>query len=938
MRKTLAILGFVSRLGLLITFVLCAGAQQIPLTGAIGVPGSAAILGYRSIVMTDANRTLTPVEWAHSFIKVTSSASLTVTRSLVLPLNSGQQFVIYNNTTGGRSILVGGASGATVVITNGSTALIQSDGVNYTTTPLSLQANAPGTVAIQGVISDAGSRGSVIIPANNPPLVAPGFNNIVATAACGTLNANTTYTYAITANEPNGVQSLQLPISVTTGGGSNNYCVSFGWSQVGSIPTYTIYGRIAGSEGVLDPACNFFNAGCKIDTGSVTPGGALPPNSWTNPNSISIDSQVRGSLGYRRALPLDMYGCLGDGLTDDTDCWNAAVAAAIATGVNAIEATPFHTYIVNKTLGGYPLPRDYGECPSGSTVGGSACTNLSPESQVLQAYSIWLPNNFIIYGNNAIVSSNNSNIPSPSIPAIFLCEANLDSVIEDPTNHTPAYPGCQGLQIYNLNVNGGTTPLFVAGTLSFSYFNNFNSTFSAFAAIIQTWDKNTWSNSVLSDKSGVTIGDWWVTRGNLGTNTPGGAIEQGGYCDGCNFNNVEFEQYNAGAFLTDAPAVNAYFTTYFYKAVNNTNGRLTDVQGTSSPTGGYPTAAPFVGVYGNGLYVGGRSLRPDNGEIIQQFQGKAVANYLIYFAASINSVNINTTGSEAAGFCFNGGDYIVGDPINCPNPYSKTGGPNTSDVYFNSGGYGFVQSSSTNSASSGISTENDQNGDVFILRGAFTPNPTVNSAPPSAKFKSYGSMYSSPGTGSGHPIPDIWNWQSNPNTGVSYGGYYELTHMATGALGSTGFGARVPYMILAPDVLAAACDGPATGYIGHGGWFRYIAGTSGVSDQVQVCSKNSSNAYSWTTISPFYLSNNPAHILTGSVSPTDLGGTLTAVSGTATYTFIGTLTAPPYCLVEDDTLFTNLLTKTVTSTTLTVTTTGPTDSVTYHCFGSTGSY
>lgn len=72
---------------------------------------------------------------------------------------------------------------------------------------------------------------------------------------------------------------------------------------------------------------------------------------------------------------------------------------------------------------------------------------------------------------------------------------------------------------------------------------------------------------------------------------------------------------------------------------------------------------------------------------------------------------------------------------------------------------------------------------------------------------------------------------------------------------------------------------------------------------------------------------------TGTSSNSDVTGILTASSGTASYTFAGTYASAPVCIVQDDTTIGNLLTKTVSTTTLTATTTGSTDHVSYVCVG-----
>lgn len=122
---------------LIILFVASAPAQvpgpQIPLTGSVGIPGSAAVLGYFPISMTsDANHALTSTEWANHVLLVTSTVSLTTSRSLIAPNNPGQDFIIQNKTTGGQSIQIIGTSGTGISIANGQSVEVFFDGTNYT--------------------------------------------------------------------------------------------------------------------------------------------------------------------------------------------------------------------------------------------------------------------------------------------------------------------------------------------------------------------------------------------------------------------------------------------------------------------------------------------------------------------------------------------------------------------------------------------------------------------------------------------------------------------------------------------------------------------------------------------------------------------------------------------------------------------------------------
>lgn len=72
-----------------------------------------------------------------------------------------------------------------------------------------------------------------------------------------------------------------------------------------------------------------------------------------------------------------------------------------------------------------------------------------------------------------------------------------------------------------------------------------------------------------------------------------------------------------------------------------------------------------------------------------------------------------------------------------------------------------------------------------------------------------------------------------------------------------------------------------------------------------------------------------ANLDSGSPSNTDLAGVMVASAGTATYTFTKSYTNPPVVIVQNDTTMNGILSKVVSNTSITVTTTGATDSVSY---------
>jgi hypothetical protein len=87
------------------------------------------------IFTTDADLTLTYVDSVVSqtarnlYLNTTSSVSLTATRNLIVP-TINKNYVIENNTTGGRSIVVKTSAGTGITIPNGNKVPVYVDGTN----------------------------------------------------------------------------------------------------------------------------------------------------------------------------------------------------------------------------------------------------------------------------------------------------------------------------------------------------------------------------------------------------------------------------------------------------------------------------------------------------------------------------------------------------------------------------------------------------------------------------------------------------------------------------------------------------------------------------------------------------------------------------------------------------------------------------------------
>jgi len=114
-----------------------------------------AITGIQSIVMSNADYTLSNLngtldEARNAVLVVTGTNS--ATRKIVTPLVN-KTYIVYNNTTGGQNITIGGSSGSIVTIPNGLSVLVYCDGINYFT-------------GITGLIGNQTISGNLIVTGN----------------------------------------------------------------------------------------------------------------------------------------------------------------------------------------------------------------------------------------------------------------------------------------------------------------------------------------------------------------------------------------------------------------------------------------------------------------------------------------------------------------------------------------------------------------------------------------------------------------------------------------------------------------------------------------------------------------------------------------------------------------------------------------------------
>lgn len=164
-----------------------------------------AITGVQSIVMTDANYTLSNLNGAsdearNSVLVVTGTNA--AVRDIIAPLVN-KQYLVVNNTTGGYDIRIRGSSGYIVTIPNGSSVFVYCDGTDF----YSAQQNyTTGNFTVGGNLSVVGASNLANVTATGNVTAAnfstAGFANAANVVATGN-------------SQFNGTGALKIPVGTT---------------------------------------------------------------------------------------------------------------------------------------------------------------------------------------------------------------------------------------------------------------------------------------------------------------------------------------------------------------------------------------------------------------------------------------------------------------------------------------------------------------------------------------------------------------------------------------------------------------------------------------------------------------------------------------------------------------------------------------------------
>lgn len=193
-----------------------------------------AITGVQTITMANANYTLTNLngvsDEARNAVLVIQGANSAV-RQIVAPLVE-KFYTISNQTTGGYAVTIGGSSGLTVSIPNGTTGQVYCDGSNFYSAMTTSAGNytISGDLTVAGTINAQGS--SNIVPAGSLMMWPTGTAPSGYLLCTGTAVSRTTYA------------ALFAIIGTTFGAGDG--------STTFNVPNYTNrmpYGTTVGATG-----------------------------------------------------------------------------------------------------------------------------------------------------------------------------------------------------------------------------------------------------------------------------------------------------------------------------------------------------------------------------------------------------------------------------------------------------------------------------------------------------------------------------------------------------------------------------------------------------------------------------------------------------------------------------------------------------------------
>jgi hypothetical protein len=151
--------------------------------------------------------------------------------------------------------------------------------------------NAAATANDQSgsLITNTGQLNEIIVT----PLATPVASTFTTATTGGTLAQNTTYYYRVAATDATGTTLAFAEVSKITGNTTGTNTITVVWLKVTGATGYKVYGRTTGAE-LLMATITSGSTLTWVDTGSVTPSGALPGANTTG--KINATNLPTGTL------------------------------------------------------------------------------------------------------------------------------------------------------------------------------------------------------------------------------------------------------------------------------------------------------------------------------------------------------------------------------------------------------------------------------------------------------------------------------------------------------------------------------------------------------------------------------------------------------------------------------------------------------------------
>jgi hypothetical protein len=286
-----------------------------------------AITGVQTITMVNADYTLTSFngvsDEARNAVLVATGTNSAI-RQIICPLVE-KLYVIFNNTTGGFAITIGGATGSTVTIPNGTTAQVYCDGTNF----FSSQTGSAGNFNINGNLVVGGTTaltgaltGTTGVFSGAISSVSPTFTGTptAPTASVGTNTTQLATTAFVQAVVPTGVIVMwsgsigSIPSGWLLCNGSNGTPDLRNRFVVGAGSTYAVDATggsadaivVTHTHAITDPGhAHSYTAGSYQDQrgGGSSTTDVQPTTTNTASNTTGISINNAGTSGTNANLP-----------------------------------------------------------------------------------------------------------------------------------------------------------------------------------------------------------------------------------------------------------------------------------------------------------------------------------------------------------------------------------------------------------------------------------------------------------------------------------------------------------------------------------------------------------------------------------------------------------------------------------------------------------